>query len=54
MLKEKGICRVELVIYNGFVILCFHTIFHLCMHSISGHFETEFSFGMTLQVDRGI
>lgn len=52
VLKENGISKVDLVVYNKFVILCFCKIFLLCIKSKSGHSETRFPLRMTLQVKK--
>lgn len=52
-LKENGTSKVELVVYNEFVILRFCKIFLLCIQSKSGQFETRFTLRMTLQAKKG-
>lgn len=54
VLKENGISKVELVVYNEFVILRFRKIFLLCIRSKSGHFETKSTLRMTLQAEKGL
>lgn len=50
-LREKGISKVELVVYNEFVILRFHKNILLCIESKSGHFETKSALRMTLETE---
>lgn len=50
-LREKGISKVELVVYNEFVILRFHKNILLCIESKSGHFETKSTLRMTLETE---
>lgn len=52
LLKENGISKVELVVYNEFVVLHVHKIFLLCRQSKSGHFETKSTLRMTLQAEK--
>lgn len=54
VLKENSISKVELVVYNEFVILCFCKIFLLCIQRKSGHFETTSTLRMILQAGKGL
>lgn len=54
MLKENGISKVELVVYNKFAVLDFRKIFLLCIQSKSGHFEAKSTLRMTLQAGKGL
>jgi len=54
VLKENGISKIELVVYNEFGILCFCKIFLLCIQSKSGHLETKSILRMTLQAEKGL